>query len=127
MLVLTLVVCGGLMIFFTMEYLDQVAHSDSLTAPETSNHIGLLLLVVTMMAGIPAVGMGAYVMYLGSRICATSQWPPAGMGYRTSTPVMLGRRANPIGLSVMLGGFILIGAGLSLPILGWQLVTTLSP
>ncbi len=126
-MLLTLGLCGGLLIFFTMEYLEQVEHVDLATTPTAINQVGLLLLVVTMMAGIPAVGMGAYLMYLGSRIMATRQWPPAGMGFRGQEPVRLESRTNVVGITVMMLGAMLIIGGLMLPILGWRLLTVLSP
>ncbi len=115
------------MVFFSMEYLDQLAHNESLTVPEKINHVGLLLLVVTMMAGLPAVGMGAYVMYIGSRVRSTAQWPPSGMGFKNSAPVVLGTRATLIGFFVMFLGLALIVCGLVLPFLGWQIVSILDP
>ena len=111
---------GGALIYFTMEYLSSVTQGDALPTAETIHQIGLLLLVVTMMAGIPAVGMGAYVMYIGSRIHATGQWPPAGMGFQSKAPVMLGARANLVAFSTMGLGGILVMTGLFLPLLGWR-------
>ena len=117
---------GGALVYFTMEYLSSVTHENSAPTPETVQQIGLLFLVITMMAGFPAVGMGAYVMYIGSRIRATGQWPPAGMGFRSTAPVLLGSRTNLVGFGAMgLGGILLIG-GLMLPLLGWRVMNLFS-
>jgi len=118
---------GGALIYFTMEYLSFVAQGDVPLTPETIHQIGLMLLVVMMMAGMPSVGMGAYVMYIGSRIRVTGQWPPAGMGYTSKTPVMLGVRANVVGLLTMGFGGILVVVGLLLPLLGWRMVNVFFP
>ena len=112
---------GGALIYFTMEYLSSVTQSDAPLTPAITNQIGLLLLVVTMMAGFPTVGLGAYVMYVGSRIRATGQWPPVGTGFQSKSPIELGPRANLFGLAAMGLGGILAFCGLTLPLLGWQL------
>lgn len=127
MLVVTLGTCGGLLIYFTMEFLEQMTNADAPMTPDSMNQVGLLLLVVTMMAGIPAVGMGAYIMYIGARVRSTAQWPPSGMGFKSSEPVVLGSRANLIGFFVMFLGLALIVCGLVLPVLGWQIVSILDP
>lgn len=113
---------GGALIYFTMEYLSSVPQGDAPPTPATIHQIGLIFLVVTMMAGFPAVGMGAYVMYIGSRIHETGQWPPAGMGFQSKSPVMLGSRTNLVGFSTMGLGGILIIVGLCLPLLGWHVM-----
>jgi hypothetical protein len=104
-----------------MEYLEQVTQSTTPPTQDTIHQIGLLLLVVTMLAGMPAVGFGAYVMYIGSRIRVTQHWPPAGMGFRAEAPVMLGDRATLVGAVVMGLGFVLVVCGLTLPFVGWKL------
>jgi hypothetical protein len=116
---------GGALIYFTMEFLSSVTQSEAPPTPEIIHQVGLMILVVTMMAGFPAVGMGAYVMYIGSRIRATGQWPPAGMGFQSKTPVELGTRVNLVGLGTMGLGGILVLAGLFLPLLGWRLMNML--
>jgi hypothetical protein len=125
MMLVTLTIFGGALIYFTMEYLASVTGSNAPLTPETIHQIGFMLLVVTMMAGFPAVGMGAYVMYIGSRIRATGQWPPIGMGFQSKAPVMLGARANLVAFSTMGLGGILVMTGLSLPLLGWRLMNML--
>ena len=125
MMLVTLTIFGGALIYFTMEYLASVTGSNAPLTPETIHQIGFMLLVVTMMAGFPAVGMGAYVMYIGSRIRATGQWPPAGMGFQSKAPVMLGARANLVAFSTMGLGGILVMTGLFLPLLGWRLMNML--
>ena len=123
----TLTLFGGALIYFTMEYLSLVTQGDAPLTSETIHQIGLLLLVVMMMAGIPAVGMGAYVMYIGSRIRVTGQWPPAGVGFQSKSPIELGRRAQLLGFMAMgLGGILAFG-GLMLPLLGWRLVNVFFP
>jgi len=119
-MLVTLIIFGGALVYFTMEYLSQVTKPDLPSIETMSHQIGMWLLVVTMLAGMPAVGMGAYVMYLGSRICATQQWPPAGMGFRAEAPVMLGDRATLVGGGVMVLGFVLVVCGLTLPVVGWK-------
>ena len=116
---------GGALIYFTMEFLSSVTQSEVPPTPEIIHQVGLMILVVTMVAGFPAVGMGAYVMYIGSRIRATGQWPPVGMGFQSKTPVELGTRANLVGLGTMGLGGILVLAGLFLPLLGWRLMNML--
>jgi hypothetical protein len=125
MLLGTLTLFGGLLIYFTSEYLSSVTQGDAPPTSEAIQQIGLMFLMVTMMAGFPAVGMGAYVMYIGSRIRATGQWPPAGMGFQSKSPVILGPRTNLVGFSAMGLGGILVLAGLFLPLLGWRFMNML--
>ena len=126
MMLVTLIIFGGALIYFTLEYLSSVTQGDAPPTPETIHQIGFIFLAVTMMAGFPAVGMGAYVMYIGSRIRATGQWPPAGMGFQSKAPVMLGARSNLVAFSAMGLGGILVMTGLFLPLLGWRLMNMLS-
>jgi len=116
---------GGALIYFTMEYLSSVTSGDAPPTPEIIHQIGFIFLAVTMMAGMPAVGMGAYVMYVGARIRATGQWPPAGMGFQSKSPIILGARTNLVSFSTMGLGGILVLAGLFLPLLGWRLMSML--
>ncbi len=124
-MLVTLAFFGGALIYFTMEYLSSMTQGDAPPTSETIHQIGLIFLVVTMMAGFPAVGMGAYVMYIGSRIRATGQWPPAGMGFQSKSSLLLGSRTNLVGFSTMGLGGILVLAGLFLPLLGWRLMNML--
>ncbi|MGE3939345.1 MAG: hypothetical protein AB7F90_11810 [Nitrospirales bacterium] len=120
----TMTVFGGSLLYFTLEYLESVpelTHPSSQASQDTIHQVGLLMMAVTVLAGMPAVGFGAYVMYLGSQIRVTGQWPPAGMGFQSIAPNMLGDRAGWIGLLVMGLGLVLILTGLGLPIVGWQL------
>ncbi len=121
-LLVSLAVFGAALIFFTMEFLAQVQSTETSQISEDRHQSDLLFLVVTMMAGMPAVGLGAYVMYLGSRIRATGQWPPAGMGFRSDSTKILGRRANFVGVGTMGLGGILVATGLGLPLLGLRLM-----
>jgi hypothetical protein len=120
-MMVTLAIFGGALIYFTMEYLSQVTQPGNPPMEAMGHQIGMLFLVVTMLTGMPAVGMGAYVMYIGSRIRLTQQWPPAGMGFRNESPIMLGNRATRVGVVVMVLGFVLVGCGLMLPVIGWKL------
>jgi len=124
-MLVTLAFFGGALIYFTLEYLSSVTQGDAPPTPQTIHQIGFMFLAVTMMAGFPAVGMGAYVMYVGSRIRATGQWPPAGMGFQSKSPVMLGVRSNLVAFSTMGLGGILVMTGLFLPLLGWRLMNML--
>jgi hypothetical protein len=126
MMLVTLIIFGGALIYFTQEYLSSVTQGDAPPTTETIHQIGFIFLAVTMMAGFPAVGMGAYVMYIGSRIRATGQWPPARMGFQSKAPVMLGARSNLVAFSTMGLGGILVMTGLFLPLLGWRLMNMLS-
>lgn len=119
-MLVTLIIFGGGLVYFTMEYLSQVSKPD-IPIDAMGHQIGMWLLVVTMLAGMPAVGMGAYVMYIGSRIRVTQQWPPAGMGFRAEVPVMLGDRATLVGAGVMVLGCVLVVCGLTLPVVAWKL------
>ncbi|MDT3779223.1 hypothetical protein PJI16_16785 [Nitrospira sp. MA-1] len=119
-MLVTLIIFGGALVYFTMEYLSQVTKPELSSIDAAGHQIGMWLLVGTMLAGMPAVGMGAYVMYIGSRIHVTQQWPPAGMGFLAKRPIMLGERAMLVGWSVLGLGFVLVVCGLMLPVVGWK-------
>lgn len=119
-MLVTLIIFGGALVYFTMEYLSQVTKPEFPSIDAMGHQVGMWVLVATMLAGMPVVGMGAYVMYIGSRICVTQQWPPSGMGFRAETPVILGDRAMLVGWSVMGLGFVLVVGGLMLPVIGWK-------
>lgn len=121
MMLITLIIFGGALIYFTMEYLSQMTKPDLPSIDAMGHQIEMWLLVVTMLAGMPAVGMGAYVMYIGSRIRVTQQWPPAGTGFRAEAPVRLGDRAGLVGSGVMGLGFVLVVCGVILPVVAWKL------
>lgn len=108
-----------------MEYVSSVTSGDARSTPEIIHQIGFIFLAVTMLAGLPAVGMGAYVMYIGTRIRGTGQWPPPGMGFQSKSSIVLGARTNLIANGTMGLGAILVLAGLFLPVLGWRLMTML--
>lgn len=120
-MMVTLAICGVVFSYVTWHLLFQAVPADEPSVQSVTFPLGMIVLIVTMMAGMPAVGMGTYVMYLGSRIGATQQWPPAGMGFQTKAPVLLGRRAAMVGAVVMGLGLLLVASGLILPIAGWQL------
>jgi len=117
----TLAFFGGVVLYFSMEFFESVNDPTFRPTQETFHQLGLMMVVISALAGLPAVGFGAYVMYVGSRIRITGQWPPAGMGFRTHSSTILGSRAGWIGMVVMGLGLVLIVAGLGLPIFGWEL------
>lgn len=120
-MLVTLIIFGGALVYFTIEYLSQVTKPEFPSIDAMGHQVGMWLLAVTMLGGMPAVGMGAYVMYIGSRICVTQQWPPSGMGFRAKRPVMLGSVARLVGSGVMGLGFVLVVCGLILPVVAWKL------
>lgn len=117
----TLTVCGGALLYFTLAYLESISEIGPQPGQDLIRQAGLLMMGVMALAGLPAVGFGAYVMYVGSRIRLTGQWPPAGMGFQVKDPNRLGDRAGWIGMLVMGLGLGLILAGLGLPFIGWRL------
>lgn len=119
-MMVTLAVCGVVFSYVTWHLLSQAVPADEPSIESGTFPLGMVLLVVTMLAGMPAVGMGAYAMYLGSRIRGTQQWPPAGLGFQANAPVILGKRAAIVGAVVMGLGLVLVAMGLILPIAGWQ-------
>ncbi len=126
-MLMTVAVCGGAFTYFTMEYLSQITQAKGPPSVETVDRIGLLFLVVTMMAGIPATGMGVYIIYVGCKVRATGRWPPPGLGFRSARPIPSQNNPQVLGiLAITLGG-LLVACGLSLPLFGWYLVNTLLP
>ena len=123
-LLVGVVVIGMGLILFTNTYiheLEQVAQQ----APEQAlMNTGLLLLSITMLAGLPAVGIGTYVIYLGNRIRVTGQIPPPDTRVVVDTTVITGKPARVRGMILMVLGSLVILCGLGLPIVFWRLMQT---
>ena len=94
------------------------------TRSSLQKNTGLLLLGITMLAGLPAVGMGTYIAYLGNRIRVTGQIPPPGTRVIVDTHVIKGTPAKVRGAICMVLGGLVIVCGLGLPIVAWRLIQT---
>ena len=72
MLLVGLLVLGIGCIFFTHFFLQSIQSSPQLAADQARLNKDLLLLGITMMAGLPAIGIGTYLAYHGHQIWTTS-------------------------------------------------------
>lgn len=123
-LLLGLVVLGIGLIVFTNSYIQELEHIAQQAPDQALRDTGLLLLGITMLAGLPAVGIGAYLGYLGNQVLSTGQFPPPGTRVIVDTHVVQGFPAKVRGVLVMVLGSLVILCGLGLPIVVWRLIQT---
>ncbi|MDX1410844.1 MAG: hypothetical protein R3351_01685 [Nitrospirales bacterium] len=99
MLLVGLLVLGIGFIFFTHSFLQSIKPSPQLGPDQARLNKDLLLLGITMVAGLPAIGIGTYLAYLGNQI-------------RITSPKMKG----PL---LMVTGALIIVCSLVLPLVVW--------
>ena len=100
-----LLVLGIGFIFFTHSFLQAIKSSPQQTPEQARFNKDLLLLGITMVAGLPAIGIGTYLVYLGNQM-------------RLTSPIMKG----PL---FMIFGVLIIVSCLVLPLLVWWMSETL--
>ena len=123
-LLLGAVAIGIGLILFTNTYIHELEQVAQHAPEEALMNTSLLLLGITMLAGLPAVGIGTYVIYLGHRIRITEQIPPPGTRVVVDTTVIKGKAARVRGIVLMVLGGLVILCGLGLPIVFWKLMQT---
>ena len=124
LLLLGVVTIGIGLILFTNTYIHELEQVAQQTPEQARMNTGLLLLSMTMLAGLPAVGIGTYVIYLGNRIRITGQIPPPDTRVVVDTTVIKGKPARVRGIVLMGLGSLVILCGLGLPIVFWKLMQT---
>jgi hypothetical protein len=104
-LLVGLLVLGIGFIFFTNFFLQSIKSSPQQTPEQARLNKDLLLLGITMVAGLPAIGIGTYLMWLGNQ-------------KRITSPKMKG----PL---LMVSGGLIIVCSLVLPLVVWWMSQTL--
>ena len=99
-----LVVLGVALILFTNSFLQAIKPSAQPSLERTPINTDLLLLGITMLAGLPAIGIGTYLAYSGNQIRITSP-----------------RMKGPL---LMVSGGLIIVCGLVLPLVVWWMSQT---
>ena len=123
-LLVGLVVFGTVLILFTNTYIQELQQVAQQAPEQVPMNTGLLLLGITMLAGLPAVGIGTYMAYLGNQIRATCHIPPPGTRVVVDTQVIKGTSAKVRGTVLIVLGSLMILCGLGLPIVAWSLIPT---
>ncbi|UCE62619.1 MAG: hypothetical protein JSU59_06935 [Nitrospirota bacterium] len=100
-----LLVLGIGFIFFTHSFLQSIKPSPQQAPDQARLNKDLLLLGITMVAGLPAIGIGTYLAYLGNQIRITSP-----------------RMKGPL---LMVSGGLIIVCSLVLPLVVWWMSQTL--
>jgi len=98
-LLVGLLVLGIGFIFFTNSFLQAIKTSAQQSPEQAPINRDLLLLGITMLAGLPAIGIGTYLAYLGNPIGITSP-----------------RMKGPL---LMVSGGLIIICSLVLPLVVW--------
>ena len=124
LLLLGMVGIGIGLILFTNTYIHELERVAQQAPEQARRNTSLLLLGMTMLAGLPAVGIGTYVIYLGHRIRITEQIPPPDTRVVVDTTVITGKVARVRGLILMGLGGVVILCGIGLPIVFWKLMQT---
>ena len=114
------------LILFTNTYIHELEQVVQQAPEQALRNTSLLLLGMTMLAGLPAVGIGTYVIYLGHRIRITEQIPPPDTRVLVDTTVIKGTPARVRGIVLMVLGSLVILCGLSLPFIFWKVMQTFS-
>ena len=104
-LVLSLLILGTGVILLTQTFFQSIQPSLQQTSEQSGLNKDLLMLGITMVAGLPAIGIGTYFVYLGNQI-------------RFTSPRMKGP------LFMVFGGLIIVSC-LVLPLLVWWMSETL--
>ena len=76
-----------------------------------------LIIPLSVVGGIPLVGIGAYFLYFGNRAKATRRFLLPGALSGMDTEVIEGKSAQTRGILVMVLGVLVIVCGLSLPLI----------
>lgn len=113
---------GLLLIQLTMSLVEQFQVQPVQSPEGVLLKKGILFLFMAMAAGIPAVGMGAYLMYEGNRIRDAEHIPLSGSRVIRDTPVLKGQPAKSRGIVFMVLGALVLGVGLVLPIVVWWVI-----
>ena len=104
-LFVSLLILGAGLILVAHSFLHSITPFPQQTPDEGGLNKELLLLGITMMAGLPAIGIGTYLAYLGNQSRISSS-----------------RMKGPL---LMVVGSLIIVCSLSLPIVVWWMTQTL--
>ena len=119
-----MVLLGLLFLQLTETYIEELKRLSQDAPQQALDKSAFLFVFVSMAAGVPAIGIGAYFLYQGYRIRVTQQCPLPDSRVIVDTPIIEGPRAIMRGHILMIcGGFIII-SGLALPIIAWRLTET---
>lgn len=118
----TMLLVGWVFMQFTELYIDDLEMLSQKSPEEAVNKSALLLVFISMGAGFPAVGIGAYFTYQGNLIRIAQQFPLPGVRVIVDTPIIVGSSATLRGYLLMAGGAMLVIVGLILPLIAWWFI-----
>ncbi len=110
---------GLLLVQLTMSLVEQL-QARAIQSPErVLLKESILFLFMSMAAGIPVVGMGAYLMYEGNRMRDPEPIPLPGSRLIMHTTALKEQPDKSRGIVLMILGALALGVGLVLPIVVW--------
>ena len=118
-MLVALVVLGVGLIVFTQSFLQAIKPSAQQSPEQARINTDLLLLGITMLAGLPAIGIGTYLAYSGNQIRTTSPIPQTETGRVVDAQIIKGTSAKMKGILLMVSGSLIIACGLVLPVVAW--------
>jgi hypothetical protein len=119
-----LVVLGVGLFLLTNSFLQAIKPSAQQSPEQAPIDTGLLLLGITMLAGLPAIGIGTYLAYSGNQIRITSPIPQTETG-RVVDPQIIKRTSPRIkGPLLIVSGGLIIVCALVLPLVVWWMTQT---
>jgi hypothetical protein len=103
----------------THSFLQGIKPSATQSPEQAALNTDLLLLGITMFAGLPAIGIGTYLAYSGNQIRMTSPMPQTETGRVADDQIIKGTPAKMKGTLLMVSGGLIIVCALVLPIMVW--------
>ncbi len=119
LVVLAMLALGWAFMEFSNSYIHELKQLSQSPPEQAFNASTFFLVVLAMVAGFPAVGIGTYVTYQGNQIRQAQQIPLPVSRVREGTQMMKGPRALLRGRLLILCGGLLILSGLVLPLIAW--------
>jgi len=118
-LFVSLLVFGIAFLLLTNSFLQALKPSAQKFPEQTPFNKELLLLGITMVAGLPAVGIGTYLAYLGNQMRVKSSIPQTNTGERLASKIPKGSLVHIRGPLLMVSGGFIILCALALPLVVW--------
>ena len=110
-------IVGGILIQFTQSYIDQLEKIAEGSPEEALMQATFLVIPLSVVGGIPLVGMGAYFLCFGNQAKTTRRFKSPGTGRVRDTDVIGGQSTQTRGIFIMVLGGLVIVCGLSLPLI----------
>ncbi|MCA9471682.1 MAG: hypothetical protein MRJ96_12290 [Nitrospirales bacterium] len=124
LILLGMILLGWIFLQLTETYLGELKGLSPDVPQPSFDTSAYLLILISMAAGFPAVGIGTYFLYRGHRMRVTQQRSVSKNLAIEHAPVIGSTRAITRGLVLMISGGLIIISGLAMPLIVWRLAET---